>query len=259
MNQSTLTNERIFTEEEAARFLRRRARRRWAVRMLLGVFLVAGLAVGPPVFEHLRTLLWLTMLGVDVNWELNDENWTQGGVTSVSLPIGFRTNGQFENRNVAELRGLRHLQSLDLSNAFDVSALGLADLKRLPELKVLDLGRIEDKASPIVAPPPKFSDNDLVRLEPLTGLRELNLSGNRITDAGLVHLSGLTDLEVLDLEETDVTDAGLQQLRPLTKLKVLRVGKAKGDKRVISANAAMALNQALPELVIHLKKEYETE
>jgi hypothetical protein len=259
MRTPALANERIFTEAEAARFLRRRARRRWACRMALGALLVVALSLGPPAFDHFRTALWLTMLGADVNWDFNEDNWTRGGVTSVAFPIVFRTNGRFGNGDVAVLRRLHHLESLDLANAFDVSALGLADLKGLPDLRVLDLGRIDDRASPVVAPPPKLADEDLVHVEPLGGLRELYLGGNRITDAGLVHVAGLKNLEVLDLEETAVTDAGLPHLEGLTKLKVLRLGKAKESKTVVTPAAAMKLNQALPDLVIHLKKEYEPE
>ena len=259
MEQPAAAAERIFTEEESARFIRRRLRRRWASRMLLGIVIVLALAFGPPVFKHVRTLVWLTLLGADVHWDFNEDNWTQGGVTSVWFPVAFRSNDRFDNQSVVHLRGLHRLESLDLSNAFDVSSLGLADLKHLPDLKVLDLNRIADKASAVNAPPPKFADEDLVPLERLTGLKELSLAGNRITDEGLRHLSGLTNLEVLDLEETDVTDAGLRHLKPLTKLTVLKLGKAKGATRVVSPSAAMELNQALPKVVIHLKKEVDIE
>lgn len=259
MNQHAATEERIFTEEEAARFIRRRQRRLWAVRMVLAVLLLVTLIFGPPVFLHLQESLWLTMLGANVDWSYNDDNWREGGVTYVSFPLVFRTNGDFKNDEVARLRKLHRLETLDLSNAYDVSSLGLADLKKLPYLRVLDLARIEDTASQVVAPPPKFSDGDLVQLEPLTDLRELSLAGNPITDNGLAHIANLKNLEWLDLEETRVTDEGLARLKGLTKLKVLRLGKAKGAKTVISPNAAAELNRALPDAVIHLKKEYEPE
>jgi len=259
MNEQVSTAERIFTEEEAARFLRRRHRRLWATRMVLALLLLVGLIFGPPVLRHLQESLWLTLLGANVEWNFNDDNWREGGETYLSFPVTFRANGGFKNNDVAGLRSLHRLQTLDLSNVYDVSSLGLAHLWKLPDLKVLDLGRLEDTASPIVAPPPKFSDGDLVHISPLTGLRELYLQGNSITDDGLARLSGLKDLEILDLEETRVTDKGLHHLTGLTKLKMLRLAKAKGDKTAISPNAAMELNRALPDLVIQLKKEYEPE
>jgi hypothetical protein len=230
MEPSALAVERIFTEEEAARFLHGRRRRRWAVRMTAGVVAVLACTLGPPVFQHFGTQLWLTLLGAQVHWDWNDDNWTGGGATSVWFPVSFRSNSAFGNAGVARLRHLRRLEALDLSNAFDVSAVGLADLKRLPDLKDLDLDRVEDKSSAVTAPPPKFADDDLVHLEPLTGLRSLNLAGNRVTDHGLAHLAALKNLEYLNLDETAVTAAGAQ-----------------------------ALNQALPDLVIHRNREYEVE
>lgn len=259
MNAVAPVSERIFTQAEAERFLRRRQKRRWAACMGCAALITVCVTVGPPVFHHFRTTLWLSALGADVDWDFNEDNWRQGGVTTVWFPVAFRANGQFNNRDVASLRELHRLESLDLSNAFDISALGLADLKGMKDLKVLDLGRVEDKASIVNAPPPKFADGDLVHLRTLTGLRELVLSGNPITDDGLAYLAPLTNLDVLDLEETAVTGAGLHHLKGLTKLKVLHLGKAKGARRVVSPEAAMELNQALPDVVIHLKQEYELE
>jgi hypothetical protein len=48
-----------------------------------------------------------------------------------------------------------------------------------------------------------------MRLAVLPYLRELNLTGTRVTDAGLEHLTGLAQLHELTLTDTQVTEAGL--------------------------------------------------
>ena len=63
----------------------------------------------------------------------------------------------------------------------------------------------------------------LEHVRKLTGLKELNLFGNTLTDAGLVHLKGLTSLQELWLDGTQVTDAGLMHLKRLTSLEGLHL------------------------------------
>ena len=64
----------------------------------------------------------------------------------------------------------------------------------------------------------RWSDEDLVHVRGLTGLKYLNLSGRDVTDRGLEHLRGLTSLLSLDLNYTAITDAGLAHLRDLAGL-----------------------------------------
>jgi serine/threonine protein kinase len=67
--------------------------------------------------------------------------------------------------------------------------------------------------------PPPVGDAGLGRLEGLTNLTGLYLTGQDISDAGLVHLKGLTNLRGLGLfSNPRVTDAGLAQLANLTYL-----------------------------------------
>ena len=56
-------------------------------------------------------------------------------------------------------------------------------------------------------------DNDIgVSFEPMTGLRQLFLSGTRVGDPVTEHLSGLDNLQKLSLERTRVTTIAVKQL-----------------------------------------------
>lgn len=59
----------------------------------------------------------------------------------------------------------------------------------------------------------KLTDNDMVYLEPLLGLRRLDLAGSAITDAGLDHLKELKKLDYVNLANTSVTEEGMRRLR----------------------------------------------
>jgi hypothetical protein len=69
--------------------------------------------------------------------------------------------------------------------------------------------------------PSSMTDAGLARLNGITRLKELDLSGTAITDAGLVHLKGMTRLQVLNLSGTAITDAGLVHLKGMTRLQEL--------------------------------------
>jgi hypothetical protein len=70
---------------------------------------------------------------------------------------------------------------------------------------------------------PKITDEDLVALEHLEGLRHLTLDCAPIGDSGLGHLAGLRSLRSLSVSKTNITDAGLIHLRELTDLEFLRL------------------------------------
>jgi hypothetical protein len=116
-----------------------------------------------------------------------------------------------------------------------VSDADLAVLKRLPDLRQLNLGGT------------RISDAGLSHLGGLKGLEELYLLAVPITDAGLEHLRGLTGLRQLDLSATRVTDAGLRHLEALTGLEHLYLV----DTRV-TREGVKQLQRALPDLNIHL-------
>jgi serine/threonine protein kinase/Leucine-rich repeat (LRR) protein len=66
-----------------------------------------------------------------------------------------------------------------------------------------------------------LSDDALKKLQPLSNVTELVLSGSTVTDAGLVHLKPLTRLTRLSLDHTQVRGPGLAHLQTLTKLQFL--------------------------------------
>lgn len=80
----------------------------------------------------------------------------------------------------------------------------------MTNLEVLDVGLCED-----------VRDAGLVHLRGLTGLRELNLRGTKVSDAGLVHLKALTGLRKLDLRHTKVSEAGVQDLQKALRTVVI--------------------------------------
>jgi hypothetical protein len=69
-----------------------------------------------------------------------------------------------------------------------------------------------------------FTDDQLIYLRGLIGLRELDLTDTRITDAGLRHLRPLVQLRRLLLGETNVTALGLAHLSALPRLRFVDIG-----------------------------------
>ena len=67
------------------------------------------------------------------------------------------------------------------------------------------------------------SDEQVIHLRGLTGLRDLGLGVTNITDEGLAHISCLSKLRRLDLRETRISDDGLRHLSGLKELRVLRL------------------------------------
>jgi internalin A len=69
----------------------------------------------------------------------------------------------------------------------------------------------------------RFTDAGLANLKGLTNLKLLNLTHTKLSDAGLVQLKGLTKLSTLVLTNTRVTSAGVEELQQaLPSLTVLR-------------------------------------
>ena len=70
-----------------------------------------------------------------------------------------------------------------------------------------------------------LSDDGLVHVGNMRGLKHLTLQHMPITDAGLEHLKTLGGLKKLVFNNTQVTDEGLKKLRPaLPKCKIVRYG-----------------------------------
>jgi hypothetical protein len=91
-----------------------------------------------------------------------------------------------------------------------------------------------------------LTDEALVFVGKISGLKLLNLGDGQITTAGLKPLTGLCELESLDLGWTkDVGDDALPLLRPLPRLRVLGLG---GTKVTDAGMPALASFPALKEV-----------
>ena len=109
-----------------------------------------------------------------------------------------------------------------------------------------------------------ITDDWLIQMKPLSGVKHVYLKGNRISDvglghlrglklkelsildskisdAGLLHLQGQTDLTYLNLGKTGVTDAGLVHLKDLKQLGYLNLGETG-----VTATGVAELQKALP-------------
>lgn len=102
---------------------------------------------------------------------------------------------------LANLRGMKSLERLDLGANIDLQDEGLLYLRTLSSLDML---RVWDT---------KITDRGLYVVESLPKLRWLYLSGTAINGAGLVYLKKLPLLRGLDLRATQITDASLKQLK----------------------------------------------
>jgi Concanavalin A-like lectin/glucanases superfamily/Leucine rich repeat/Leucine Rich repeat len=104
----------------------------------------------------------------------------------------------------------RPVVGVDLANNYKITDADLAHLKALPELETLDLLDCE-----------KIGDKGIAEIKSLTRLRELNLNGTKVSDKGLAEIAGLKELRKLVLEDTRIGDAGVAHLKGLGQLEVL--------------------------------------
>ncbi len=115
---------------------------------------------------------------------------------------------------IAEIKK-QGITGLSLASCKRISSDGLALLKELSEIEVLDLFNTA------------LTDRDLEVVGRLTKLRSLNIAGTAVTSAGLSALRGLTNLEELHVGWTDIDDKGLAHLVALPSLKVLELRSTK--------------------------------
>jgi Leucine-rich repeat (LRR) protein len=114
----------------------------------------------------------------------------------------------------------------------------IAALSRLPQLKRLELGKVDPdsltdtafrhiseltKLEYLDVSNLKSSRQGVSRLANIKPLRVLRMANTRLTDEGLASLSGLSALEDLDISGTKVTSGGLSKLRSLSKLRRLNL------------------------------------
>jgi hypothetical protein len=214
---------------------------------VVGILFGAGLFAVPVLRQ--MTIHWsLRSSGFMVDWQLDGENWTTGGVTAVAYKQNYWGNhpGDYD-ADLLILPSLWNLESLQLAEC-NVTEKGLASLRSLGQLRELSLMRLSHIR--YGGGLQGLSDDCLIPIQNLTNLETLTLTGNRITDTGLAKLAGLAKLEALDLDATDVTDAGLVHLQALRQLKT--VGLAGTG---VTPEGVKKLKSVLPELDIDLAME----
>ena len=102
--------------------------------------------------------------------------------------------------DLLHLRGLQHLQELDLTRT-RITGAGLVNVKDLTALTKLF---VTDT---------KVDDSGITHLKGLKNLELVGLSGTKISDAALDHLRELAGLKRIFCLGTGVTDAGVEKLR----------------------------------------------
>jgi len=70
---------------------------------------------------------------------------------------------------------------------------------------------------------PNVSNDQLVHIAGLTGLRRLDISSEKLTDPGLEYIAKLYGLQTLVLTNANITDQGFLTLRTLKHLRDLRL------------------------------------
>jgi uncharacterized protein (TIGR03067 family) len=155
-----------------------------------------------------------------------DELWEV--ISSVSHVI-VRTSS-ISDTTVRQLSQHPGLVGLNISGRSTVTAAGIAELKKCPNLRSLHFSRVPvspellnamvklDSLTRLSLYRTQITDAGLVHLKGMTSLTRLYLDNTQITDAGLEHLKGLTSLTHLYLRETQITDAGLVHLKGMTSL-----------------------------------------
>ena len=210
--------------------LRHRSRRHEALRrgIIAAVALtVAALLVGAYflVGTHLLTAWWLRSQHCIVVWDIDQKNWQHGGVTSVSFGSRNPFDRRINDGDLAHLRNLNRLVSLDVSENDQITDKGLAGLHGLVFLTELSLERLDRyRQSPSRLTSIPLTDACLVHLQAFPRLESLILSGNLITDQGLSQIATMTNLKILDLTATEVTDAGLVHIEGMKSLERVNLG-----------------------------------
>jgi len=232
--------------------------RRTLVATVIVAIVVLATMIGIPASRHIKTQWFLQAQGVSVDWQLSEDNWTSGGVTSVA----FRDQSWFTHSldsMIPTLSDLMNLESLGLAEC-PVSEQALQALGRLNRLRELDLTRLHHIrygfTPGILANSPDgvLTDACLLPLAGLPRLRSLSLQGNRITDKGLEQIGLMAGLEDLDLTATDITDRGLVHLQSLKKLKNVNLSATRATPEGLKA-----LQKAMPTLEISLEIDPELE
>jgi hypothetical protein len=104
---------------------------------------------------------------------------------------------------VQELQDVETLRFLDLSENRNVTNIGLARLKALPQLTGLNLSSCS------------ITDSGMENLRALTNLKHLNISYcNRLTDLALKSIEAIRSLSYVDIQGcTNITKGGISRIR----------------------------------------------
>ncbi|GEM_PF-6505156 len=141
---------------------------------------------------------------------------------------------RFDSNRFDELKAFQNLQDLDLSHAAKLSDSWLWDLRKLRNLRSLDLGATDVK------------DDAMKPLSRIQSLRNLYLGSDRgVTDAGLKTLTRLKNLQTLYLYNTTVTDDGLTELAACKSLQTLLLYKTQITDDGLKALAGLPSLQTL--------------
>jgi hypothetical protein len=175
------------------------------------------------------------------------------------LSSDARVSAKFESATDAVLAGLKKAPQIGAVDVFDATKCtdaGFAQLKQLPHLRKLTLGKsaVNGPSAAAIAQCRELrvlylaesglSDSELAALKKLTFLESLDISDNpQITDGGTATLKALERLQVLNLSKTGLTDKGLMELKPLDGLRSLQVVGTK-----VTAEAAEKFADEMPNL-----------
>jgi hypothetical protein len=243
-----------------AEFARKMHHRQMISRGLIAglVMAVVGLVTAISYLDstQLSTQWILKRSGFMVDWQLDEDNWMTGGVTSARyVPLsGKYHRGSPPGREQFDfyaLPRLLQLESLNLAEC-NVGEQDLSVLSGLVELKELYLSHLDQYRD--AGGSAGWSDACLRPLEGLTRLRTMSLSGNRITDRGLALVARLPNLEYLWLDATDVGDEGLVHLEGMRSLKSVSLGATR-----VTPEGIKKLKAARPGLEIDLLVDPEVE
>ena len=155
--------------------------------------------------------------------------------------------------HIGRLHGLQELYAYD--NRHPTPGEGLTDLAGLKGLKVLVLGdnlcsdaglaTLSSRLSGLTQlgiGGERVTDAGLNHVAKLKGLQELTIYKSRVTGAGLAVLLDLPNLTSLDLQESaGVDDSGVEPLRKLTRLRTLGLGGT-----TVSDAGMTVIRQAVP-------------
>ena len=136
-----------------------------------------------------------------------------------------------EDRQLANLQGMRGLQVLDLTGT-RVTDAGMIHLQGLQSLESLSLWDTS------------VTDIGMALVGRLTELRQLGLGNTRVTDSGLASFSALVEMRLLQLWGTDVRGPGLAHLHGLTNLEMVTL------PRRVGARYRRRLRRAIPNVTV---------